>query len=293
VSVVQSGPLGEDKEANVESVVDAIQRLKDSSPDFVVFPELATTPFFPIGLREPTYFELGEPVPGPTTEKIGKAAAEVGTHVLLPMFERGSLEGEYFNSAVLIGRDGQVIHGTLPDGSTIKTYRKNYPGDYKWETGVTDEKYYFRAGSGYPTFDTDLGRVGILICYDRWFPEGYRILGLMGAEIVFVPVASSGFVGDLFIAGLRTHAAENAYYVVGCNKAGLEKVGSVEAHYYGQSAIIGPRGQILAQAADSNADVISAELDLDAIAEQRRRLFVYRDRRPELYGPISQLGEVG
>jgi beta-ureidopropionase len=290
VSVAQLGPLSDDRAENVQKVIDTIREVAPEKPDFVVFPETATTKFFALGLRDPKYFDLGDPVPGPITNLVGEVAREVGTNVILPMFEHGERPGENFNSAVVIGRDGNVIRGTLPDGSTLPAYRKNYPGDYKWETGSTDEKFYFRPGSGYPVFDTDAGRIGILICYDRWFAEGYRILGLLGAEIVFVPVASSGFVGDLFIAGLRTHAAENAYYVVGCNKAGAENVDDITAHYYGSSAIVSPRGQVLAQAADGEPDIIHAELDLDLILDQRRKLFVYRDRRPELYGPIVEMG---
>jgi N-carbamoylputrescine amidase len=290
VAVAQLGALSEDKSANIDLIVKTIEDVAAQKPDFILFPEMATTPFFALGLRDPRFFDMGEPIPGPATERVGEAAVEANANVILPMYEYGEREGEHFNSAVVIGRDGRIVHGTLPNGETVRAYRKVNPGDYKWETGVTDEKYYFRPGPGYATFDTDCGRIGILICYDRWFPEGYRVLGLRGAEIVFVPVASSGFVGDLFIAGLRTHAAENAYYVVGCNKAGVEKVDDVEAHYYGQSAIVGPRGQVLAQAADAEPDLITGELDLDAITEQRRKLFVYRDRRPELYDPICEVG---
>jgi predicted amidohydrolase len=289
IIVVQLGPLGEDKDANVQGVLDVLDSLRDSRPDFVLFPELATTPFFAIGLKNQAYFDLAETVPGPTTELVGAKAKELGCHVILPLFERGQLEGQYYNSAVVIGPDGKVIPGILPDGRAVPTYRKNYISDYHWGEGLeNDEKFYFGLGPGYPVFDTEKGRIGILICYDRWFPEGYKILALQGAQIVFVPVASTGFVGDLFVAGLRTHAAENAFAVVGCNKAGDEKVGDRTAHYYGLSCIVGIRGEVLAEAPKDVPATIEATVDLDAIKAARRRLFVLRDRRPELYGLISK-----
>jgi N-carbamoylputrescine amidase len=288
IAVSQLGPCEPEIEPNVERIIGVLDGLADSRPDFVVFPELATTQFFALGLKEPAFFDLAETVPGPSTDRIGAKAAELGCHVILPIFEKGPLEGQYYNSAAVIGPDGKVIPGVLPDGSEIPTYRKNYISDYRWPTGENDEKYYFGVGQGYPIFQTALGKIGMLVCYDRWFPEGYKILGLRGAEIVFVPVASVGFVGDLFIAGLRTHAAENAYAVVGCNKAGVEIVGDKKASYYGLSCIVDCRGQVLAQAAAEQEDLIVATVDLDAAREVRRRLFVYRDRRPELYGIISQ-----
>ena len=113
------------------------------------------------------------------------------------------------------------------------------------------------------------------------------IATIRGCEIVFVPVASAGFVGDLFIAGLRTHAAENTFAVVGCNKAGVETVGDKEASYYGLSCIVDVKGQVVAQAAQGEEDTIVGTVDLDEIRGARRRLFVLRDRRPELYGPIT------
>lgn len=288
ITVVQLGPLDLDKEKNLRVILDAMDEAATQSPDFVVFPELATTPFFSIGLKKSEFFDLAETVPGPTTELVGAKAREMESAVVLPLFERGPIEGQYYNSAVVIGPDGNVIPGVLPDGEAIPAYRKNFISEYRWPTGENDEKYYFSPGPGYPIFDTPKGRVGVLVCYDRWFPEGYRVLALRGAEMVFVPVASAGFVGDLFVAGLRTHAAENAFAVVGCNKAGTEVVGDKSASYYGLSCIVGPNGAVVAQAKDGESDMIHGTVDLDEIRDIRRRLFVYRDRRPELCRILSQ-----
>lgn len=288
ISVVQMGPCSPDKDENVQRIIQWLDDIKDSKPDFVLFPETATTQFFSVGLKNRSFFDLAEPVPGPTTELVGKKAKELGCYVVLPIFEAGRLEGQYYNSVAVIGPDGKVVEGTLPDGTKVPTYRKNYISDFNWDAFQNDEKFYFGVGPGYPIFETSFGRIGILVCYDRWFPEGYKILGLLGAEIVFVPVASCGFVGDLFIAGLRTHAAENAYVVAGCNKAGVEVVEGHETPYYGLSCIVDCNGKVLEQAPESTEAVIHATVDLDLIREQRRRLFVYRDRRPELYTAICE-----
>lgn len=288
ISVVQQGPAHPDKEKNVTAILQALDDLRPHEPNFVLFPETATTQFFSVGLKDPALFDLAETIPGATTELIGEKARELGTHVILPIFEKGPLEGQYYNSATLIGADGKVIPGTLPDGTEVPAYRKNYISDFVWGTAQNDEKFYFSPGPGYPIFDTDLGRVGILVCYDRMHPEGYKILALRGAEIVFVPVASTGFVKDLFVAGLRTHAVENAFVVVGCNKSGTEVVEDREVPYYGNSAIVDCNGTVLAQAPEDEPGIIHASVELDRIKDQRRRMFVYRDRRPELYVPICE-----
>lgn len=289
ISVVQLGPCSPDKEENVQELLRCLDEVKASKPDFVLFPEMATTQFFSVGLKKRDFFDLAETIPGPTTDRVGEKAAELGCYVILPMYERGELEGQYYNSAAVIGPDGKIVEGELPDGTKVPAYRKNYISEFNWDAFQNDEKFYFGVGPGYPIFETDKGRVGILVCYDRWFPEGYKILALRGAELVFVPVASCGFVGDLFIAGLRTHAAENAYVVVGCNKSGTEVVEGHETPYYGLSCIVDCNGKVLAQAPEAEQGIIHATVDLDQIREQRKRLFVYRDRRPELYSPLCQI----
>lgn len=281
VSVVQLA-ASTSKEDSLDQVVAALEALRDDAPDLVVFPELATTPYFSVGLKDPAFFDLAEPVPGPTTERIGAVAASIGANVVLPMFEAGDVPGEYYNSAIVLDRTGKPVDGRLKNGTTVNGYRKVYPGDVAWGSLKRDEKYYFRGGPGYPVFDLDFGRIGILICYDRFFAEGYTSYGLQGADLVCVPVASSGYVGDLFVAGLRTHAVENGFFVLGSNKHGDESVEGVESHFYGLSAIVGPHGRVLAQASDQRAETITSRINLDNNLEQRQRIFVYRDRRPEL-----------
>jgi beta-ureidopropionase len=129
---------------------------------------------------------------------------------------------------------------------------------------------------------TPFGCIGILICYDRHFPEAARVLGLDGAEIVFVPTATTGMTRYLWDLELRAHAVTNIYYVCSVNKVG---VGSARNHF-GSSVIINPSGEILAQGSDTREEIVTADLDLSAIGELRALWGYYRDRRPEMYGPV-------
>jgi N-carbamoylputrescine amidase len=134
----------------------------------------------------------------------------------------------------------------------------------------------------------------VLICYDRWFPEAWRMLALQGAEIVCVPNASLGDVSELFVPSMRTCAAQNLLYVVATNRAGEEEVEGRKARYYGLSCIVGPRGELLAAAGEAEPDQLAAaSIDLDAIALARSRQTMYRDRRPELYGLLAEPGRDG
>lgn len=284
---IQTGPADEDRSANLTRAVRLIRGL-DPRPDVVVLPEMFSLPFWCVGLHDPAFFDWAEDVDGPTVSAMAEIAREVGTHVVVPFFERGSREGEYYNSAVLLGPDGAVLPGRLPDGSTVTTYRKNAISSYAWDGHVNDEKWYFRPGDGFPVFETAFGTVGILICYDRWYPEAWRVLALQGAIAVFVTNASEGYVSDMFVPSMRTCAAQNVLFVVAVNRAGTERIRDVETRYYGRSCIVAPRGELLAEAPEGEADVtVAADVDLDDVTAGRRRLWVYRDRRPELYGLVS------
>lgn len=286
IAVAQLGPMGENKEENLSHIAQVLEKLADVGPDFVLLPELSATCFFPIGLGDARYLELAEDVRGETTAALGECARSLSCHIVASFAERGEVTGEHFLSAVLIGPDGELIEGELPDGNRVLTYRKNHLGCYTWSTGSNDEKFYFRPGRGYPTFPTKHGRVGILICYDRWFPESYRMLALRGAELLFNPNASSGFVSDVFVRQLQTHALENGVAIVGSNKGGEETVGNATVRYYGRSAIIDPDGSLIVQGKDYEPDVIVGELDMAKVAAVRNRVGFFRDRRPEIYGDV-------
>ena len=152
-----------------------------------------------------------------------------------------------------------------------------------------NEKFYFSPGDlGFPTFDTPFARIGILICYDRHFPEAARVLGLGGAEIVFVPTATTRMTRYLWDVELRAHAIANVYYVCGVNKVGVDVGGSTRDHH-GNSMIVSPTGEIMAEASATVDDIALADVDLSALPSLRSLWGYYRDRRPDTYGPVVEL----
>ena len=285
---VQTGPAAADVAANLE----AVRRLAGGAsprPDLVVLPELFANPFWCVGLADPGYLAWAEGLDGPVVTAMRSLARELAAVVVAPFFERGELDGEYYNSAAVIDRSGELVAGRLPSGRTVRTYRKHAISSFRWDQQVNDEKFYFRPGDGLPVFDTDVGRLGVLICYDRWFPEAWRVLALQGAEVVCVPNASLGDVSDLFLPSMRTCAAQNLVYVVATNRAGVEEVEGRKGRYYGLSCVVSPRGELLAAAPEAEPDrLAAATIDLDAIGSARTRQTMYRDRRPELYGPLVE-----
>jgi predicted amidohydrolase len=286
VAAVQTGMPTEPPGAYVKRSFDQVRRDASRPLDLLVFPELFARPFWCVGASDPEYFDWAETVDGETISEARAAARELGCHAVVPFFERGAVPGEYFNSAAVVAPDGELIPGVLPGGADVPVYRKNAISSFNWSGSVSDEKYYFREGAGFPVFHTSLGLIGVLICYDRWFPEAWRVLGLAGAQIVCVPNASPGPASDLFVPSLRTWAAQNVMYVVGANRAGTETVGDVTTNYYGLSCVLSPRGRVLAQAPAGEPAIVVAELDLTEVEDARHDLTMYRDRRPAIYGPV-------
>jgi N-carbamoylputrescine amidase len=285
---VQTGPALADVAANL----DGVRRLVSSArprPDLVVLPELFANPFWCVGLGDPGYLAWAEGLDGPVVTAMRALARELGAVVVAPFFERGAIAGEFHNSAAVIDRSGELVAGRLASGRTVRTYRKHAISSFRWDQQTNDEKFYFRPGDGFPVFDTPAGRLGVLICYDRWFPEAWRMLALQGAEVVCVPNASIGDVSDLFVPSMRTCAAQNLLYVVASNRAGEEEVEGRKSRYYGMSCIAGPRGELLAAAGEAEpGQLATAAIDLDAVALARTRHTMYRDRRPELYGLLAE-----
>jgi N-carbamoylputrescine amidase len=151
-----------------------------------------------------------------------------------------------------------------------------------------NEKFFFAPGDlGFPTFDTPFARIGILICYDRHFPEAARALGLGGAEIVFVPTATTRMARYLWDIELRAHAIANVYFACGVNKVGVDVGGSARDHH-GNSMIAGPMGEILAEASATDEDIALADVDLAALPRLRELWGYYRDRRPDQYGALIE-----
>jgi len=194
----------------------------------------------------------------------------------VPVYEEEAT-GTYYNTAAVIDADGKYLG----------KYRKNHiphcqPGFW--------EKFYFKPGNlGYPVFDTAVGKVGVYICYDRHFPEGWRMLGLNGAEIVFNPSATvAGLSEYLWKMEQPASAVANIYYVGAINRIGTEKPWKF-GEFYGQSYFCNPRGKIIAEASRDKDEVVVADLDMDVIREVRNTWQFYRDRRPETYDKMIQL----
>jgi beta-ureidopropionase len=218
------------------------------------------------------YFDRAEPVPGPITEAMSKLARELGVVIVAPIFESVD-RSVYYNSAAVIDADG----------SLLGVYRKTH---IPLNT-IFFEKLYFKPGNlGYPVFKTRFGKLGILICHDRHYPEGARALALNGAEILLVPSATpdKSLSVRVWEKELCAHAIFNEYFVAGLNRVGKEG----NYVYYGRSVVFDPAGELMAQAGPDE-EILVADCDLDLITQRRRAWQFYRDRRPDTYGILTEL----
>jgi len=297
IALVQQGGMSSDKEDNVRRVLAAINRVaRREKPDFILLNETCTIPYFPMGPRNNSYLRLAEPIPGPTTDRVGELARKHQTCVILPMLERRSgKEAGYYNSAAVIGPDGRIIPGRLPGGGQVNCYSKVHLGKTVYPRYFGDETIYFKTGPGFPVFDTPKARIGILICYDRRFFESWRVLGLSGAQIVFLPVAAVAYpvakgkkatAQDLFEPELRTGAYQNLLFVAACNKGGMERLGNREILYFGQSCIINPMGIVLRRGPSKRPSTITQEVNLEEMKEARKTFLFYEARKPACYQAI-------
>ncbi|MEV6821620.1 nitrilase-related carbon-nitrogen hydrolase [Nocardiopsis dassonvillei] len=236
------------------------------------FQEVFNAPYF-CQVQDPEHHRWAEAVPdGPTVTRFRALARELGIVMVLPVFEVES-PGFYYNTAAVVDADG----------SYLGKYRKHHIPQVHgfWE------KYYFRPGNlGWPVFDTAAGRIGVYICYDRHFPEGWRALGLAGAQLVYNPSATSrGLSAHLWKLEQTAAAVANAYFVAAINRVGVEEYGDND--FYGTSYFADPRGQFVGDvASDTSAELVVRDLDLDMVDEVRRQWAFYRDRRPDAYGPL-------
>lgn len=262
-----------DKKTNLKNALKHIEASAKAGAKILVLPEIFTMGYSYLTERKTEYFDEAEPIPGPTTRAIGEKAKEHELYIVTPIFEKRG-PGRYYNSAALIGPDGQVI------GKYSKTH-------IPLSGGGALEKYYFRPGSEFPVFETDVGNIGIIICYDRLFPETFRILALKGADLILVPATifprPEPTVSEDWTFVARTRAVENGVFAVFVNRAGEE----AGLHYFGHSLIVNPNGTILAQS-DFKEGILTANIDLDEVDTCRRRRVYTRDRRPEIYSKLTE-----
>ena len=272
-AIVQTEWTG-DKDSMLKKNADYARDAAKQGAKVLCFQELFYSPYF-CQVQENEHFDYAELVPdGPTVRMMQDLARETGMVLVLPVFEKED-DGFYYNTAAVVDADG----------SYLGKYRKNHiphclPAFW--------EKFYFKPGNlGYPVFRTRYATIGVYICYDRHFPEGGRLLGLHGAEIVFVPSATtSGHSDDLWKIEQTAMAIANGYFVGTNNRVGREAPWNF-GEFYGSSYFCDPYGRILAMGSRDRDEVVVADLDLDLIDKVRAHWQFYRDRRPDSYRDIA------
>lgn len=275
VAAGQMGPAADDRAANVETILALMDEAAGSGAGIICMPELSLTKYFG-HWNTRDFAAMFDEVPGPYTAPVQRKAAGHRLAVILPLAERAGIT--LYNTAVVIDASGEIVG----------RYRKMHlPGSFptKDRGAFTFERLYFAPGDlGFPTFEAAGAKIGIQICHDRNFPEGYRVLGLAGAELVFtptnMPAVGRVWQSDIWETTLRLRAYENGFYHVGVGKAGVED----GLRYVGDSVVISPLGgEVIARAKTDGNEVVLAEIDLDDVIEARTRMPFARDRRPEHY----------
>lgn len=270
---------GETPAENLEEAVRGIREAARRGAQIICLQELYRSRYF-CQVEDAERFRLAEPLPGPSTETLAPLARELEVVLIVPIFEKRS-PGLYHNSAVVIDADG----------STAGLYRKMHipddPGFY--------EKFYFTPGdTGFKTIDTRYGKVGVLICWDQWFPEGARLTALSGAQFLFYPTAIGFQDFDSEFAPKQAHAWEtiqkahsiaNGVFTVAVNRVGKED----NIQFWGRSFVCDPFGEVLAQASDECPEVMVVDCDLARIEETRQGWPFLRDRRVDAYQNLTKL----
>ncbi len=285
VAVTQHA-CSDDREQNLASSIDAIRTAAHQGAQLILLQELHTSSYF-CQTEQTDNFDLAETIPGPTTDTLAQVAKELGIVIVASLFERRSA-GLYHNTAVVLDSDGSIA------GRYRKMHIPDDPGYY--------EKFYFTPGDlGFTPIDTAVGRLGVLVCWDQWFPEAARLMALQGAELLLYPTAIGWDTGDseeeqqrqreAWITVQRAHAVANGIPVMVSNRIGHEPDPSGHSRgsvFWGSSFIAGPQGELLAQAPSDHPETLVAKLDRGR-SEQVRRIWPYlRDRRIDAYGGLMQ-----
>ncbi len=267
-------PPGEIRDVMTEAHVPFIEEAGKRDVQVLCLQELFTQPYFPPS-QDIKWCDAAEAVPdGPTVGRMRELAKKHGMVMIVPVVEE-DLTGVYYNTAAVIDADG--------------TYLGKYRKQHIPHTSGFWEKYFFKPGDGgYPVFDTRYAKVGVYICYDRHFPEGWRALGLNGAEIVFNPSATvAGLSQYLWKLEQPAHAVANGYFVGAINRVGTEAPWNI-GKFYGNSYFVNPRGQFEACGSEDDDELVIADLDLSMIDEVRNTWQFYRDRRPDAYDELNE-----
>ena len=283
VGLVQQS-CSSDRGRNLAESIKGIRKAAKQGVKLVMLQELHTGPYF-CQTEDTKVFDLAETIPGPSTQELGAVAQELGVVIVASLFERRA-PGIYHNTATVLEKDGSLA------GIYRKMHIPDDPGYY--------EKFYFTPGDlGFHPIQTSVGKLGVLVCWDQWYPEGARLMALAGADLLLYPTAI-GWVEeddaaeqarqrDAWITIQRAHAVANGLPVMVCNRIGFEKDPSDVGggiNFWGSSFVTGPQGEILAQADTKSATVLTTDIDLGR-SEAVRRIWPYlRDRRIDAYADI-------
>lgn len=289
VGLVQMS-MGPDPDANLEAAVEHIREAARRGANIVCLPELFRAQYF-CQREDHSLFDLAEPIPGPSTARLGEVAREARVAVVASLFERRA-PGLYHNTAVTLNTDGAIV----------SVYRKMHIPD----DPLYYEKFYFTPGDlGFQAVDTAVGRIGTLVCWDQWYPEGARLTALQGAEVLFYPTAIGWHPSEKEEFGAaqydawqtiqRAHAIANGVYVAGVNRVGHEN-GDVRGNriegpgleFWGGSFLADPFGRIVAKASHTSEEILVADIDLRLMEDTRRNWPFLRDRRIDAYAPITK-----
>ena len=278
-----------DPDKNLQRAIDRLHQAAAKGAQIVCLPELFQTQYF-CQREDAALFDLAEPIPGPATTRLAEAAKLLHIVLIGSLFERRA-PGVYHNTAVMIDADG----------SLRGIYRKMHIPD----DPLYYEKYYFTPGDlGFKAFDTNVGRVGTLVCWDQWYPEGARLTALQGAQVLFYPTAIGWHPAEKEQWGVaqhdawqtiqRAHAIANGVYVAVVNRVGFEE-GDIRGNkapgkgleFWGGSFVADPFGRVITQASHDKEEILIADVDLKTLEDIRRNWPFLRDRRIDSYGPIT------
>ena len=282
VALVQESNQG-DAAANLDRIESRVAEAAAAGAQLVLLQELHNGAYF-CQHECVDEFDLAEPIPGPSSERLGRLAARHGVVIVGSLFERRAA-GLYHNTAVVLERDGTLV------GKYRKMHIPDDPGFY--------EKFYFTPGDlGFHPVDTSVGRLGVLVCWDQWYPEAARLMALAGAELLLYPTAIGWDPDDAedererqrdaWILSHRGHAVANGLPVLSCNRVGHEPspLGASGIRFWGSSHVLGPQGEVLAEAGRDAAQVLVADVDLQRSEHVRRIWPFLRDRRIDAYGDL-------
>jgi N-carbamoylputrescine amidase len=282
--------MGPKPEANFGAAVEHVREAARLGANVVCLPELFRAQYF-CQREDIKLFDLAEAIPGPSTQKLSELARELRVAIVASLFERRAA-GLYHNTAVTLNADG----------ATVGVYRKMHIPD----DPLYYEKFYFTPGDlGFQAVDTAFGRVGTLVCWDQWYPEGARLTAMQGAEVLFYPTAIGWHPAEKDEFGAaqydawqtiqRGHAIANGVYVAGVNRVGVEH-GDIQGNraagpgleFWGGSFLADPFGRIIAKASHDSEEILLGEIDLTLLEDTRRNWPFLRDRRIDAYGPITK-----